>query len=296
MKELKKILDYYPHWDIPVLPMKAQTRQLLFEQAIDLANNTGFVLPVTKGFVLAWKDSFETILFGRTSFRVWACCTASLTARDLSRLSATLTEYGVAFAAISGWMPFPECKGFLNTGASIHAVIKGLRQRNPHVENDNVKVHHLGGVPEHWIIKIVNHIGKSTWRDRHAKDFKLDPEKVKKRQSDWVETLLRGGDGFIVVVLNMNNDIGAYVVVPLDRSRHTFGGPIVAGINAIAGSIHEGRGFARIVIVESFRLTSSMWDAAIIQYQPENIPMARIVNRSFFNSSCIRYDIHWHDG
>jgi len=284
-------------WDIPVLPMKPQTRRQLFEQAVERAQNMGFVLPVTMGLILAWKDAFETSCLGRLAIRAWTCCNTPLTARDLARFSGKLSEFGADFAALSGWRPFPECEGFLYTGASVHAAIDGIRQREVlSDENERVSVHLLGKVPEHWITKIVNHVGETTWRDRHAKDYRLNPKKVKQRRTNWIKAQLRGGDGFLVAVLDEKGNLGAYVVVPLDRSRQSFGGPVVAGINAVAGSIYEGCWFARKGIRGAFRLTRSMWDAGIIQFQPENIPMARIVGHSFFTRSCTRHDIHWHGG
>jgi len=283
--------------DIPVLKMKAQTRRRLFEQAVRRAQNMGFVLPVTTGLILAWRDIFETNWLGRLAFRAWACCNAPLTSSDLAQFSAKLTEFGAGFGALSGWMPFPTCEGFLDTGASVHAAIDGIRAEGTlDDEKARVVLRLFGRVPDEWIAEIVNHVGKATWRDRHAKDYKLNPEKVKQRRTNWIEAQLRRGDGFLVAVLNRNEELGAYVVVPLDRSRQTFGGPVVAGINAVAGSIYEGRGFVRRAIIGAYRLTRSMWDVAIIQYQPENIPMARIVNRLFFVRSCIRYDVHWHSG
>ncbi|MCL0065969.1 hypothetical protein M1N79_03735 [Dehalococcoidia bacterium] len=284
-------------WDIPVLPMQPQTRQQLFEQAVKQAQNMGFVLPITTGVILAWEDALETSWLGSLAFRAWACCNAPLPSSDLARFSAKLTEFGAAFAALSGWMPFPECKGFLDTGASVHAAIDGIRQREvPSDENERVNVHLLGKVPECWIAKIVSHVGEATWRDRHAKDYRLNSKNVRQRRTNWTEAHLRGGDGFLVAVLDEQGDLGAYVVVPLDRSRQSFGGPVVAGVNAVAGSIYEGCWFARKGIRGAFRLTRSMWDAGIIQFQPENIPMARIVGHSFFTRACTRYDVHWHGG
>jgi len=290
MNDLKTLSE---QWDIPVLKMKAQTRRRLFEQAIRRAQNTGFVLQVTSGLILAWRDTFETSWLGRLAFRAWACCNASLTSNDLAQFSAKLAGFGACFAALSGWMPFPECTGFLNTGASVHAAVDGLRAEGVLDEKARVVVHPFGKVPEEWITIIVNHVGKTTWRDRHAKDYKLDPEKVRQRRTNWVEAQLRRGDGFLVAVLDTNRRLGAYVVVPLDRTRQRFGGPVIAGLNAVAGSIYEGRGFARRAIIGAYKLTKSVWDTAIIQYQLENIPMAYIVDRSFFVRSCIRYDIHW---
>ncbi|MCL0048638.1 hypothetical protein M1N20_04235 [Dehalococcoidia bacterium] len=282
-------------WDIPVLKMETRTRRRLFEQALKRAQNTGFVLQVTSGLILAWKDTFETNWLGSLAFRAWTCCNAPLTLSDLARFSAKLTEFGAGFAALSSWMPFPESKGFLNTGASVHAAIDEIRAKGIlDDEKARVVVRPFGRVPEDWIVEIINHVGKTTWHDRHAKDYRLNPEKVKQRRTNWIEAQLRRGDGFLVAVLDTNRRLGAYVVVPLDRSRQRFGGPVVAGLNAVAGSIYEGRGFARRAITGAYRLTKSIWDTAIIQYQPENIPMAYIVNRSFFVRSCIRYDIHWH--
>lgn len=141
----------------------------------------------------------------------------------------------------------------------------------------------------------MSHTGKSVWHDRHARDPLLDPEKVRQRRTGWVEAQLREGDGFVVGVLGVNEDLGSYVVVPVDRSRKGFGGPVVAGLNAVAGSIYEGRGLARAAILEAFRRSKSICDAVVIQFQPENIPMARMVTRAFLFRSCTRYDIHWHD-
>ena len=284
-----------PSWDIPVLKMEPRTRQQLFKQAVKRAQNAGFVLRVASGLILAWRDTFETNWLGRLAFRAWTCCNAPLTSSDLTQFSAKLTEFGADFAALSGWMPFPTCEGFLDTGASVHAAIKGIRTEGTlNNEEAHIVLRLFGTVPDEWIAEIVNHVGRATWHDRHAKDYKIDPEKVKQRRTNWIEAQLRRGDGFLVAVLNRNEELGAYVVVPLDRSRQIFGGPVVAGLNAVAGSIYEGRGFSRRAITGAYRLTKSMWDTAIIQYQPENIPMAYIVNRSFFVRSCIRHDIHWH--
>lgn len=293
MKELINILNEKEvPWDIPVLPMKPETRRLLFEQAINVAASTGFLLPVEKGLVLAWKDESETRWFGHLAFRVWACSATPLTTIDLSRISEALSDHGVSFAAISGWLPFPGCEGFLDEGSSIHASLIGLRRETTY--SDNVKILKLGTIPELWIETIVNHIIKSNWLDRHARDFNLNSEMVRKRRVDWIENLLREGDGFLTVVLKPDTGIGAYAVVPIDRSRQVFGGPVVAGINAMSGSIHEGFGFFRKAIMASFRQTNSMWDTGIIQYQPENLPVARIIARTFIVTSCTRYDIHWH--
>lgn len=292
---MNKLIDAISNeWDIPILQMKPQTRQQLLKQAVEQAQHAGFVLQVTSGLILAWKDAFETIWLERLAIRAWACCNTPLTVKDLARFSDKLTEFGADFAALSGWSPFPEYEGFLHTGASMHAVIDNIRQRKePTDENERVSLRLLGDVPEHWIGEIVNHVDETIWHDRHAKDYRLNSEKVKQRRTNWIKAQLRGGDGFLVAVLDDKGNLAAYVVVPLDRSRQSFGGPVVAGINAVAGSIEEGRWFARKAIRGAFRLTRSMWDAGIIQFQPENIPMARIVGHSFFARYCTRYDIHW---
>jgi len=287
-------IDELP-WDIPVLKMKSQTRRQLFEQTIEQAQNTGFVLPVTTGLILAWKDILETSWLGSLAIRAWTCCSAPLTGSDLTRFSAKLAEFDVGFAAVSGWMPFPKCEGLLDTGASVHAAVEGMRQRERlDDENNHVEAHLLGAVPEHWVVRIVNHVGETAWRDRHAKDYRLDRKKVKHRRTSWIEAQLREGDGFFVAVLNMHGDLGAYLVVPLDRSRQRFDGPVVAGINAVAGSIYEGGGFARTAILEGFRVARSMGTIVITQFQPENMPMAHMVRNLFLARYCTRYDLHWH--
>ena len=291
---MNKLIDTLSRkWDIPVLEMKAQTRRQLFEQAVKRAQDMGFVLPVTTGLILACKDTFETNWLGRLAIRAWACCNASLTSSDLARFSAKLIEFGAGFAALSGWMPFPESEGFLHVGASVHGLIDRVRRKKiPY--NASVVVCPLGRVPEQWIIKIVGHVSKATWHDRHAKDYRLDPEKVKQRRTSWIEAQLKGGDGFFIAVLDMKGDLGAYLVVPLDRSRQILGGPIVAGLNAVAGSLEEGRWFALTTALKGFEVTRSMGAIAIMQFQPENKPMAYIAHRSFIARYCTRYDIHWH--
>lgn len=295
MKDRTDILNYDdPPWDIPVLSIKPQTRQKLLEHAIETAKKEGFILPIPNGLLLAWKDLQETNWYGGLTFRVWVCCNTSITKEDMICLSSRLIETRVKFAAISSWLPFPECKGFIDVGASIYTLIDRLRDKISFTDSKNIKIHLFGEVPNRWIDVIVNHVGKSTWRDRHAKDKLLDPEKVKQRRTCWIRKQLISGDGFLVSMLNMKKDIGAYLVVPLDRSRHPYGGPVVAGINAVAGSIEEGRGFARKTILAALNLTKSLWDTAIIQYQPDNKVMSCIMNRTFFFKPCIRYDIHWH--
>lgn len=193
-------------------------------------------------------------------------------------------------------MPFPEYRGFISTGASIHVNIQELRQKRLENENVDIRIHLLGDVPELWVNRIIGHVNKSIWHDRHAKDYIFEPEKVKQRRIDWIKKQLKSGVGFLTVVVDREGELGAYLMVPLDRSRVPYGGPIVAGINAVAGSIQEGYSFARKVILTAFERTKTMWDTAIIQFQPDNLAMSHIVNRLFFFESCVRYDIHWHSG
>jgi len=282
----------YSYWDIPVLEIEPSVRKRLFEKAVEHAQNQGFILPFTTGLILAWKDEFETSWLGRLAIRAWACSCVPLVPSDLAKVSAKLTELGAGFCALSGWMPFPECEGFFNVGASVHAVLERACRQT--VLADNTMVCHLGEIPERWIHEIVNHVGGATWHDRHAKDWRLDPERVKQRRTNWIEAQLRGGDGFLVAVLNSNEELGAYLLVPLDRSRQIFGGPVVAGINAVAGSLEEGRGFVVTAALKGFEEARSIRAVPVVQYQPENKPIAHIVQRSFIGRYCVRYDIHWH--
>ena len=289
---MREMLHLY--WDIPVLEMEPSIRKHLFQEAVKRARNEGFVLPVTTGLILAWRDELETLWLGRLAFRAWACSYAPLAPRDLREFSTKLTEIGASFAALSGWMLFPECEGFVNVGRSVHAALE--RTRRSIVLADNVMVRPFGEVPERWIREIVDHVGKATWHDRHAKDYRLDPKQVKQRRTDWIQAQLRGGDGFFVAVLNSRGELGAYLAVPLDRSRQILGGPVVAGINAVAGSLEEGRWFALMAILKGFEVARSRKAIAIMQYQPENKPMDYIAHRSFIARYCTRYDIHWYRG
>lgn len=279
-------------WDIPCLPMPPETRRRLFERAALSAADKGFVLRVTAGRILAWHDEQETARLGRPAVRAWACCADPLPAQDLRAFSAALVERGASFAALSAWLPLPACEGFIDTGASVYAVIEDVR--SGHAGRAAVEVHTLGQLPEEWISKILKHVSAARWLDRHAKDPRMDEGLVRRRRLEWLEQQLRGGDGFLMSALVEGGELGAYVFVPIDRSRCESGGPVVAGLNGLSGSLYEGRWLVRAAIVEGLRLTKSMWDVAVLQYQPENLPIARIAQRTLAAKFSTRFDAHWY--
>jgi hypothetical protein len=279
-------------WDIPVLNVELSVRKRLFEQAVEHARQEGFMLRTNSGLILAWKDWIESSLLQCLAFRAWACTTVSLSENDLKKFSDRLCDFGAGFAAISSWIPFPECKQFLNVGTSIHALLLGTRHSR--VSVDNARVFSFGDVPEHYVSEIVNHVKATQWHDRHANDNELSNEVVRRRRTSWIQDQLHKGDGFLVAVMSQERRLGAYLAVPIDRSRVAFGGPVVAGINAVAGSIIEGRWYASLAIVKAVDEARKRKAQGIAQYQPSNKAISYIIRHIFNARECTRYDLHWH--
>jgi len=282
-------------WDIPVLPLHRGVRQSLYEAAMERAYRAGLVLSVRSGNVLGWADSQESEWFGRPAFRLWAATTAPLEPADLDALDARLADLGVAFAVLSAWRPLPPHPGFLDVGASVHALIEGRILQASAQDEDRVDVRSLGDVPEDWIARIVTSVTTARWYDRQSRDPRLNPDVVALRRTRWVETCLRRGDGFVAVALDSAGRPGHYVLVPFDRSREHAGGQAVGGLNGLLARLARSRWSARALLA-AFPKIRPAAGSLIIQYQEENRIMSRLVEQCFIMRKCTRFDRHWHLG
>lgn len=281
-------------WDIPVLPLSPEARARLYRAAFDRAESSGFVLPLAAGGAfLAWSDRRESGLFGWHALRIWAAAPGGVGLGDLDALCTRLEGVGARFAALSAWRELPAHPAFLDVGSSEHLLLEHVRSkaRPP----SNLEVRALGGVPGDWVAAITDHAVATPWQDRQALDPYLPRARVERRRREWVEACLRSGDGFLAVSLDPEGALVAYLLLPFDRSRVAFGGPVLGGVNALLGRIGPGRSQAHALIhFVHHHAIYGLAGAWIIQYQGANVPIQRLARDFLVGPSCTRHDRHWH--
>ncbi|MDD8025938.1 MAG: hypothetical protein PHI34_05450 [Acidobacteriota bacterium] len=283
--------EIWRNWDIPSLPLALEVRRGQFEKACAKAVREGAIIRNSQGLLLVWKDPVMSEWLRNLSFRGWWCSNECTTAELLFEARRYLLEMGADFAALSSWKPVPECEGFLKVGQSAHAWV--YRERFPgRAADPEIEIRAFAEVPDRWLDLIVRHATVTQWHDRHSSDPRLSANRIGAQRGAWILAMVRNQEGFITV-RHSAGTLGAYLVVPIDRSRVACGGPAIAGLNGIGGSFHEGRWYYTSVWRASFRHATALECLPVIQYQTENRAVPLLLARTFRSELATRNDVHW---
>lgn len=314
------------HWDIPSLPLDPVVRQRQFEKAVAKARHSGIAEPLGEGWLLAWRDHETSDRLMNRAFRAWWCAAQPADTELLASAARHFTRLDADFVALSAWHPFAPGDRFVDVGASTHAWLRGEKRWSGE-PIDAIEVQPFGQVPEAWSRRIAHHLTTAGWQDRQACDPRFDHEGTCARRLADFEEKMRGGQGFIVARrvadaaagktmaagesrvepaeqtpsagraeqagVEDADDIVAYILVPIDGSRQAFGGPAVAGISGVGGSLREGQWHYSAVLRAAYRHATTLGCLSVLQFQTTNRAMALLVPRIFDTEIATRYDRHW---
>lgn len=318
------------HWDIPSLPLDPVVRQRQFEKAVAKARHSGIAEPLGEGWLLAWRDHETSDRLMNRAFRAWWCAAQPADADLLASAARYFTRLDADFVALSAWHPFAPGDRFVDVGASTHAWLRGERRWSGETI-DAIEVQPFGRTPAAWSRRIAQHLTTAGWQDRQACDPRFDHEGTCARRLADFEEKMRGGQGFVVArriagaaardvatagesgvepaagqseqtpntgsaahaAAADEEDIAAYILVPIDVSRQAFGGPAVAGISGVGGSLREGQWHYSAVLRAAYRHATTLGCLSVLQFQTTNRAMALLVPRIFDTEIATRYDRHW---
>jgi hypothetical protein len=284
------LADLAPQWDIPSLPIPRVARRRFLERALDRARREGMVLPFDGGVLLSWPDLETTAWLRSISWRGWWCGGGAPGCEVLKEASRCFRGAGVEFAAVSAWKPLGHADGFRDAGASIHAWLQS--PRGTRSSADGVDVMSFGDVSCELVDQIMGHIRAATWHDRHAREPRFSLEQISKLRVSWARESFEKKEG-ILITRQRGHSLLGYLMVPIDRTRVTCGGPAIAGLAGVGGSLEEGHWHYSALLRAGQRCAATMGCLPVVQFQAENRIMKLLIERGFDAVLAARYDNHW---